>query len=396
MGKIVNEIETPIYLDYQATTPLDPRVLERMLPFFGEKFGNPHSVTHRFGWEAMAAIDVAREDVAAVIGANPPEMTFLSGATEANNLAIKGVMEAHRGKKDHMITPVSEHKCVLESARCVEKLGANVTWLPVGADGLIDLDQLADAITDQTALVSVMAVNNEIGVIQPIAEIGALCREKGVLFHCDAAQAFGKIPLDVAAMNIDLMSISGHKIYAPKGVGALYVRARPRVAIIPQMSGGGQERGMRPGTLAPALCVGFGVAAAIARDEQEADTLRITALAKGVLERIERYCPGVILNGSREQRYWGNLNLSFPGIDGDLLIAKLEDLAISSGAACASAENGPSYVLSAMGVDDAMADSSLRIGFGRGTSPQEADYAANLITETVAALGGVRADRKSA
>ena len=380
----------PIYLDYQATTPLDARVLDAMTPFLAEKFGNPHSVTHRFGWEAMAAVDVARGQVAGVIGAEDKEITFLSGATEANNLAIKGVMMAFAAKRPHMVTVVTEHKCVLESARYMEKhgpAGIKATYLPVKKDGLIDLDRLARAITAKTALVSVMAVNNEIGVIQPLAEIGALCRKRGVLFHTDAAQAFGRIPLDVKAMKIDLMSISGHKIYGPKGIGAIYVRARPRVPLVPQMSGGGQERGMRPGTLAPAQCVGLGAAAAIMAKEGEGETQRITALSVRFREKIEAGWPDVMINGSLEARYQGNLNMVFPGIDGDMLIAGLRDLAVSSGAACASAETGPSYVLKAIGLGNELADSSIRFGFGRYTSKADIDFAADQVIEALNMLG---------
>lgn len=395
------KVKTPIYMDYQATTPLDERVLGAMTPFLAEKFGNPHSVTHRFGWEAMAAIDVARGQVAQVIGAQDKEITFLSGATEANNLAIKGVMTAFAGKKPHLVTLVSEHKCLLESARYMEKHGpgdVKTTFLPVQKDGLIDLDKLASAITGKTALVSVMAVHNEIGVIQPLAEIGALCRKKGVLFHTDAAQAFGRIPLDVKAMKIDLMSISGHKIYGPKGVGAIYVRSRPRVPLVPQMSGGGQERGMRSGTLAPALCVGLGAAASIMAKEGADETRRITALARRFRKKVEAAWPETITNGSLEARYHGNLNMVFPGIDGDMLIAKLRDLAVSSAAACASAETGPSYVLKAIGLGNDLADSSIRFGFGRYTSEADVDYAADQLIEALALLEPVpaRAAKKTA
>lgn len=386
------KVKTPIYLDYQATTPLDARVLDAMTPFLAEKFGNPHSVTHRFGWEAMAAIDVARGQVAQVIGAQDKELTFLSGATEANNLAIKGVMTAFAGKKPHMVTLVTEHKCLLESARYMEKHGPGgikTTRLAVKRDGLVDLERLAQAITPETALVSVMAVHNEIGVIQPLAEIGALCRKMGVLFHTDAAQAFGRIPLDVKAMKIDLMSISGHKIYGPKGVGAIYLRARPRVPLVPQMSGGGQERGMRSGTLAPALCVGMGAAAAIMAREGDAETRRITALAKRFREKVQTAWPDAIINGSLEARYHGNLNMIFPGIDGDMLIARLRDLAVSSAAACASAETGPSYVLKAIGLGNDLADSSIRFGFGRYTNKADVDYAADQLIEALQMLGSM-------
>ena len=343
-------VKTPVYMDYQATTPLDPRVLDAMMPYLTDRFGNPHSVGHRFGWEAEAGVDKARGDVATLIGAEPEDIVFTSGATETNNLVLKGVMAAYGTKRDHLVTVVTEHKCVLEAAASVARAGFQVTLLPVGGDGLIDLDRLADSLTDRTALVSVMTVNNEIGVIQPIARIGALCRERGVLFHTDAAQAFGKLPLDVADQNIDLMSISGHKIHGPKGIGALYLRRRPRIRLVPQMDGGGQEGGIRSGTLSPALCVGLGAAASIAGAEMARDGEHVARLMGRFRSKLVDALPGVVVNGHTEQRYPGNLNLSFPGLDGELLIANLRDLAVSSGAACASATTGPSYVLEAIGV----------------------------------------------
>lgn len=384
-------VKAPIYLDNQSTTPLDPRVFEAMRPYFLERFGNPHSVTHRFGWEADAAVEKARKQVAGLIGADPKAVSFTSGATESNNLAIKGVLEALKARKPHMVTVATEHKCVLEAARAMEKRGCSVTVLPVDRQGLVDLDRLAGAITARTALVSVMAVNNEIGVIQPIGEIGALCREKGAYFHCDAAQAFGKLPLDVNAMAIDLLSVSGHKIYGPKGIGAIYIRrSRPRVRLVPQMSGGGQEHGVRSGTLSPPLCAGLGAAARIAGDEMDAERARAQELMARIKKAVLSAHPDVLINGCEARRWPGNLNLSFPGLDGDLLISELRDLAVSSGAACASAVSGPSYVLEALGRTPELAKSSIRIGVGRFTTEEEADYAGRRIAEAVETLGGVR------
>lgn len=375
-----------IYLDYQATTPLDPRVLDAMLPFFTEKFGNPHSTDHRFGWEAEAAVEVAREQVAALIAAEPDEVFFTSGATEANNTAIKGVALAYAAQKRHLVTVVTEHKCVLESFRWLESQGFDVSYLEVGTDGLLDLADVARTLRDDTALISVMAVNNEIGVIQPLAEIGRLARQHGAKFHIDAAQAAGKIPLDVDDLSADLMSLSAHKMYGPKGVGALYIRKKPRVVIAPLMHGGGQEKGIRSGTLAPALIVGFGAAAVIASQEMDEETARLTALATRFLDRLRSGLDGVILNGSAERRFYGNLNLSFEGVDGDLLIAELRDLAVSSGAACASGSDEPSYVLKAMGLPDALARASIRFGFGRMTTDADIDRAAAAVTDAVRRL----------
>jgi len=376
-------LKFPIYLDNQATTPLDARVLEAMLPLMRQGFGNPHSTSHAFGWEAAAAVDVAREQIAGLIGATPGEIIFTSGATEANNLAIKGIFGTFKGKKGRIITAKTEHKCVLESATDAAGDGAEIITLGVGKDGLISLDDLKKNLNDKTALVSIMAVNNEIGVIQPLSEIGTRCRQAGVLFHSDAAQAFGKIPLDVEAMKIDLMSLSAHKIYGPKGVGALYVRKKFQRLLTPQMSGGGQERGIRSGTLSPALCVGFGVAAEIAAAEMAAENKRMIAIAAGFLGTLKKAVLGLMVNGSLEQRWAGNLNLTFPGVNGDLLISALKNIAVSSGAACASATEGPSYVLEALGVAEADAGSTLRIGFGRFTTEEEASYAAEYLAKAV-------------
>jgi cysteine desulfurase len=373
----------PIYLDYQATTPCDPRVVEAMLPYFTEKFGNPHSRNHRYGWEAEEAVEVARKQVADIIGADAKEIIFTSGATESNNLALKGVAHFYKDKRDHIVTVVTEHKCVLDTCRHLEQEGFKVTYLPVGTDGLVNLDELDAAITDRTAIVSVMTVNNEIGVIQPVAEIGALCRKKGAFFHTDCAQAVGKIPLDVNAMNIDLMSISGHKIYGPKGIGALYVRRRPRVRLVPMINGGGQERGMRSGTLATMLCVGIGKACAIAQAEMGEETVRLRHLRDRLLNGLKQRLSEIYLNGDLEQRIPGNLNISFAFVEGEGLMMGVKDLAVSSGSACTSASLEPSYVLRALGLDAEMAHTSLRLGIGRFTSHEDIDFAIDHITEAV-------------
>ncbi len=373
----------PIYLDYQATTPCDPRVVDKMLPWFTQKFGNPHSRNHAYGWAAEEAVEVAREQIAAIIGADPKEIIFTSGATESNNLAISGVAQFYKDKKNHVITVVTEHKCVLDTCRHLEQEGFKVTYLPVKSNGLIDLAELEAAITDQTALVSVMAVNNEIGVIQPITEIGALCRKKGVFFHTDCAQAVGKIPLDVNASNIDLMSISGHKIYGPKGIGALYVRRRPRVRLVPLIHGGGQERGMRSGTLATPLCVGLGEACAIAKEEMGAEAVRLTALRDKMLAGLRAKLPEVYLNGDLEQRIPGNLNISFAFVEGEGLMMGVKGLAVSSGSACTSASLEPSYVLRALGLDAEMAHTSLRFGLGRFTTEADIEFAIDHVVSAV-------------
>ena len=375
-------IKLPIYLDYQATTPMDKRVLEKMLPYFCEKFGNPHSRSHAYGWEAEEAVDIARSQIANLINSSEKEVIFTSGATESNNLAIKGVARFYKDQKNHIITVTTEHKCVLDSCRTLEQEGFEVTYLPVQKNGIVDLDVLKAAIKTNTVLVSVMAVNNEIGVIQPLAEIGKICREKGVFFHTDAAQAFGKIPLDVEAMNIDLMSISGHKIYAPKGIGALFVRRRPRIRLEPLISGGGQERGMRSGTLATPLCLGLGEAAHLAKAEMGKDNEHVRLLANKFMQEVGSL-PDIYLNGDSEQRYWGNINLSFAYIEGESMIMAIKDLAVSSGSACTSASLEPSYVLRALGVNEEMAHTSIRFGIGRFTTDEEIDYAINLVKNSI-------------
>ncbi|MDG1286423.1 MAG: IscS subfamily cysteine desulfurase [Rickettsiales bacterium] len=377
------DIRFPIYLDNQATTPMDPRVMEKMMPYFMEKFGNPHSRSHAYGWETEAAIEIAREEVAKLINANPKEIVFTSGATESNNIAIKGVAEFYGAKKKHIITAQTEHKCVLESCRQLEQKGFEITYLPVQTNGLIDLEALKAALREDTLLVSIMMVNNEIGVIQPVTEIGALCRANGTLFHTDAAQSFGKIPIDIEAMNIDMMSISGHKIYGPKGVGALYVRRRPRVRIKSILSGGGQERGFRSGTLPTPMVVGLGEAARIAGEEMEKDTAHVKALSDHFMKEILDNIKDVFLNGDREARIPGNLNISFAYIEGESMIMALKELAVSSGSACTSASLEPSYVLRAIGVGEDLAHTSIRFGFGRFTTREEVDYAVELIKKSI-------------
>ena len=373
------------YLDNQATTPMDPRVLDAMMPYMTGKFGNPHSRSHAFGWEAEEQVEKARESIANLIGANSKEIIFTSGATESNNLALKGVASYNPAKK-HIITTSTEHKCVLASCRHLESEGYTVTYLPVQGDGLISLTELEQAIRPDTAMVSVMAVNNEIGVIQPIEEIGRLCRSKGVLFHTDAAQAVGKIPLNVE--HVDLMSISGHKIYGPKGIGALYVRRRnPRVRMRPIIDGGGQERGLRSGTLATPLVVGLGKAAEIAANEMERDRQHIDALSQRLYKGLTERLPEVTLNGSFTKRYCGNLNMSFSCVEGEsLLMALSKQLAISSGSACTSASLEPSYVLRAIGIGEELAHTSLRFGIGRFTTEDEIDTAIENVVAQVERL----------
>ncbi len=381
-----NAPQRAIYLDYQATTPMDPRVLEAMMPYFLEKFGNPHSRNHTHGWEAEEAVEHARKQIADLIGADEREIVFTSGATESNNLAISGVANFYKDKKNHIITLVTEHKCVLDTCRHLELQGFQVTYLPVQKDGLLDLELLKKTITDKTVLVSVMGAHNEIGVLQPLKEIGEICRARGVFFHTDCAQAFGKIPLDVNEMKIDLMSISGHKIYGPKGIGALYVRRRPRVRLVPLIHGGGQERGFRSGTLPAPLCVGLGAAAEIAKREMAQDTERVQKLRDRFYKRITDRLPEVYLNGDPKHRLASNLNLSFAYVEGEGLMMGIKDLSVSSGSACTSASLEPSYVLRALGVDEELAHTSLRIGFGRFTTEDEVDYAADRIVEAVQKL----------
>lgn len=382
----------PVYLDYQATTPLDPRVRAAMMPYLAECFGNPHSLSHAYGRDAEAAVEAARREIAALVGADPREIVFTSGATESNNLAIKGAARFLRaaGRGGHVVTVATEHKCVLESCRRLEREGFSLTVLPVGRDGLVDLEALADAIRDDTVLVSVMAANNEIGVLQPVAEIGALCRARKVTFHTDAAQAVGKVPVDVEAMAVDLMSISAHKLYGPKGIGALYVRRRPRVRLEPLIDGGGQERGLRSGTLATPLCVGFGAACAIARAEMADEATRLAGLRDRLLGGLRARLDGVRLNGDPARRLAGNLNLSFdlpPGATGDEgLVGHMEGIAVSTGSACTSVAVEPSYVLRALGVPDPLARASLRIGLGRFTTVADVDDATDEIARVVTAL----------
>lgn len=353
---------------------MDPRVIDAMLPYLIGQYGNPHSRTHSYGWESEKAVEKAREQVAALIGAEPKEIIFTSGATESNNIAIKGVGKFYREKKDHIITTQTEHKCVLDSCRYLENEGLKVTYLPVQQSGIIDLRDLENAITRRTSLVSIMAVNNEIGVKQPISDIGALCRSKGVFFHTDAAQAVGKVKTNVKDMNIDLMSISGHKIYGPKGIGALYVRRRPRVRIEALQSGGGQERGIRSGTVPTPLVVGLGAACAVALKELDYDHQRIGKLSKRLIDQIMAALPNVIRNGDAEQTYAGCVNLSFSCVEGESLLMALKDIALSSGSACTSASLEPSYVLRAIGADEDLAHSSIRFGIGRFTTEEEVDY----------------------
>lgn len=373
----------PLYLDNQATSAVDFRVLDAMLPYLTDLYGNPHSRTHEYGKESERAVEKARQQVASLIGAGPADVIFTSGATESNNLALKGVANFYKAKKKHLVTCVTEHKCVLDSARFLETSGFDVTYLPVQHSGLIDLEQLQDTLKARpdTSLVSIMAVNNEIGVIQPLKDIGTICRQHGVFFHTDAAQALGKIPLDVDAMNIDLMSMSSHKIYGPKGCGALYIRRKPRVRLEPQMSGGGQERGMRSGTLPAPLVVGFGQACEIAQREMDYDHQWVSYLSQRLWDGLTSRCDGLILNGDPEARYHGNLNISFPYVEGESLLLGLPGIALSSGSACTSASLEPSYVLRAIGVDDIHSHTSIRFGIGRFTTEQEVDNTIELVSD---------------
>jgi cysteine desulfurase len=375
-----------VYLDAQATTCIDPRVLDAMLPFMTEQFGNPHSTTHLYGWENAAAVEDAREKVAKLIKADPKEIIFTSGATESNNISIKGTARFYKQKKSHIITTVLEHKCVLDSCRKMQEEGFGVSYLSVKKNGLIDLERLEDELKqkkDETVLVSVMFVNNEIGVLQPMAEIGALCRKYGVFFHTDAAQALGKVPIDVNAMNIDLMSLSGHKIYGPKGIGALYIRRKPRIRVEPIQSGGGQERGLRSGTLPTSLVVGFGKACEVASEEMENDAAHAKKLYERLYKNITSRLDYVYLNGDPEKRWHGNLNLSFAYVEGESLLLGLREIACSSGSACTSASLEPSYVLRALGVDEELAHTSIRFGFSRFTTEAEVDFAADQVVEKV-------------
>ena len=380
-------MKTPIYMDYHATTPMDPRVLQAMLPYFTEDFGNAASRNHVFGWKAEEAVEAARKQIADLVGATAKEIIFTSGATESNNLAIKGVAEMYTERGNHIITVATEHKAVLDTCKKLEKRGCRVTYLPVNEEGLVDLDMLRDAITDKTILISVMYANNEIGVIQPIAEIGKIAKEKGVLLHTDAVQAAGKVPVDVNRDSIDIMSLTGHKIYGPKGVGALYVRRRnPRVQITAQIDGGGHERGMRSGTLNVPGIVGFGEACAICRREMGEESARLRNLRDRLKDRLLAELDEVYINGSMEHRLPHNLNLSFAYVEGESLLMGINDVAVSSGSACTSATLEPSYVLKALGRGDDLAHSSIRFGLGRFNTEEEVDYVAARLTEVVRRL----------
>jgi cysteine desulfurase len=380
-------MKLPIYMDYHATTPVDPRVVEAMVPFFTQHFGKPASRNHAFGWEAEEAVDEARKHVADLIGATAKEVIFTSGATEANNLAIKGVAEMYREKGNHVITCVTEHKAVIDTCKKLEKQGGRVTYLPVQKDGRIDLDQLRDAITDKTVLITIMAANNEIGVLQPIAEIGAIAKEKSVLFHTDAVQAAGKVPFDVNQAKADLVSMSAHKMYGPKGVGALYVRRRnPRVLLAEQISGGGHERGMRSGTLNVTGIVGFGKAAALAKAEMPAESERLRGLRDKLNAALHANLDEIFINGSMEHRLPHNLNISFAYVEGESLLMGINDVAVSSGSACTSASLEPSYVLKALGAGDDLAHSSIRFGLGRWSTEEEVGYVVEKLTSVVRRL----------
>ena len=380
-------MKTPIYLDNHATTRMDPRVLDAMLPYFTEYFGNAASRNHEFGWVAEQAVDKARKQIADLIGATPREIIFTSGATESDNLAIKGVAEMYAEKGNHIITAATEHKAVLDTCKKLEKHGYRVTYLPLKGDGLIDLEMLKEAITDKTILVSIMYANNELGVIQPIREIGKICRERGVLFHTDGVQAIGKVPVNVNTDNIDIMSITGHKLYGPKGAGALYVRRKnPRVQITAQMDGGGHERGMRSGTLNVPGIVGLGEACAICQRELPEEMVRMRYLRDKLKNKLEAGIDEVFINGSMEHRLPQNLNMSFLYVEGESLLMGINDIAVSSGSACTSATLEPSYVLKALGLGDDLAHSSIRFGIGRFNTEEEIDYVADKLIEVVGKL----------
>ncbi len=377
-------LKLPIYLDYHASTPVDPRALDAMLPYFTEHFGNAASRTHAYGWKAEDAVEAARRQVAALIGASAKEIVFTSGATESNNLAIKGVACALRSKGNHIVTVATEHKAVLDSCRHLQKDGFEVTCLPVTGEGLVDLDVLAKAITDRTILVSVMAANNEIGVLQPVREIGAMARERGVIFHCDAVQAIGKVPFPVTEVAADLVSMTAHKMYGPKGVGALYVRRRDRkVELEPLIDGGGHERGLRSGTLNVPGIVGFGKAAEIARTGMPAESERLRSLRDRLLEKLRARVPDLHVNGSLVHRLPNNLHVSFPDVAGEALLVGIGDICVSAGSACSSGSEEPPYVLSALGLDPDLARASIRFGLGRYTTEEEIDYAAEKVADVV-------------
>jgi cysteine desulfurase len=380
-------LKFPIYMDYHATTPVDPRVVQTMLPYFTEHFGNAASRTHAYGWQAEAAVETARDTIGELIGASGKEIVITSGATESNNLAIKGVAEFYQSKGNHIITSTIEHKAVLDSCKRLETEGFSVTYVKAGTDGLVNPEEIAAAITDKTILVSVMLANNEVGTVQPIAELGQITRARGVLLHCDAVQGVGKVPFNVEEMNVDLASLTAHKMYGPKGVGALYVRrSKPRVRIVAQMDGGGHERGMRSGTLNVPGIVGFAKACELMQTEGVAESQRILALRQRLHSKITSQLDEVVLNGHPEKRLPGNLNLSFSFVEGEGLMMAIKDVAVSSGSACTSASLEPSYVLRSMGLDEDMAHSSIRFGLGRFNTEEEVDYVAELVIAKVKRL----------
>lgn len=382
-----NDLKLPIYMDNHATTPVDPGVLEEMLPYFTEKFGNAASRNHAFGWVGEEAVETARIRIAKLIGASSKEIVFTSGATESDNLAIKGVAEKYREKGDRIITAATEHRAVLDTCNHLEKYGFRVTYLPVQKDGLIEIDRFKQALDDKTILVSIMAANNETGVIQPIAEIGKLCHERGIIFHSDATQAVGKMPVDVDKLSIDLMSISAHKMYGPKGVGALYVRRKnPRVELSPILDGGGHERGMRSGTLNVPGIVGLGKACAIASEVMPQEACHLAGKRNRLRDKILGRLTEVFVNGSMEHRLPGNLNLSFAGVDGESLLMGISEIAVSTGSACTSSTIEPSHVLKALGISDDLAHSSIRFGLGRFNTDAEVDYVAERVCEAVERL----------
>ena len=376
-------VKLPVYLDNHATTPLDPRVLEAMLPFLTSKFGNAASNSHPFGWEAAAAVEAARRQIATAIGAAPQEIVFTSGATESDNLAVTGAAEAYAAKGNHIITAVTEHKAILDSCKHLEKHGCRVTYLGVKTDGLIDLDELKDSFTDHTILVTIMAANNETGVLQPIDEIGKLCRERGVLFHSDAVQALGKVPLDVRKVSLDLASLTAHKLYGPKGCGALYVRNNTAVRLEPMIHGGGHEHGLRSGTLNVPGIVGFGKACEIAQKEMPEESCRMAGLRNRLRDRLLAALDQVVMNGSMERRLPGNLNMSFLNVEGETLLTGLNDVALSSGSACSSGKTHASHVLKGLGLSDDAAGSAIRFGIGRFNTEAEIDYVAARVIDLV-------------
>src|SRR4051812_22448778 len=380
-------MKLPIYMDNHATTPLDPRVLEAMMPYLTDKFGNAASRNHQFGWDAEAAVEDARKQIALLIGADPREIVFTSGATESDNLALKGVAGMYREKGDHIITCVTEHKAILDSCKHLEKEGCRVTFLPVDNKGFVSLDDIRNAITEKTILISIMTANNEVGVVQDIKAIGKIARERGVLFHTDAVQAAGKIPFNVNEMNVDMASLSAHKMYGPKGVGALYVRRRnPRVLLTPIIDGGGHERGMRSGTLNVPGIAGFGKAAQIAREDLNNEIAEMFRMRERLRLTLERELDEVYINGDLEKRLPGNLNMSFAYVEGESLLMGIHDIAVSSGSACTSASLEPSYVLKALGVGEDLAHTSIRFGIGRFNTDEEIDYVANRVIEVVRRL----------